>query len=57
MARQTNHPYIVAIIFATKLRANSQIARDLQNFRFPFKIAPRMAKRIAPNWQAIQCFD
>ena len=54
MARQADHPHIMAVIFAAKLRANAQIAGDLQDFGFPFKIAPGMAKAVAFGRQPVQ---
>ena len=57
MAWQADHPYIMTIIFAAKLGANPQIPGDLQNFSFPFKIAPGMAKGIAACGQPVKRLD
>ena len=54
MARQTDDPHIMAIIFATKLGTNSQLTRHLQDFFFPFQIAPAMPAGRAVRNQTVQ---
>ena len=57
MSRQADNAHIMAVIFAAKLRTDPQIAGNLQDFSFPFKIAPCMAKAVALGWQPVQRAD
>ena len=57
MARQPDNPHIMAVIFAAELRADAEIARDLQDFGFPFRIAPGMAEAVAFGWQPVKGAD
>ena len=47
MAWQADHPHVMTVIFPAELGADSQIARDLQDFRLPFQVSPGMAKAVA----------
>lgn len=53
MARQAHHANIVREVFAAELRAQTQVLRFLQQFRFEFQIAERLAMLVAFGRQAI----
>ena len=57
MARQADHPYIMAVILPAELSADAKLAGDLQDFGFPGGVAPGMAKAVAFGWQAVQRAD
>ena len=57
MARQPDNPHIMAVIFAAELRADAEIARDLQDFGFPFRVTPGMAEAVAFGRQPVERAD
>ena len=54
MPRQPDDAHIMAVIFAAKLRTDPKVASDLQDFGFPFGVAPGMAKFVALRRQAVK---
>ena len=44
MARQADHPHIMAEIFAAELGADSKLLGQFVNFGFHFKVTERMAR-------------
>ena len=47
----------MAVIFAAELRADAEIARDLQDFDFPFRVTPGMAEAVAFGRQPVERAD
>ena len=54
VARQADHPHVVTEILAAELRADADIARQLQHLLFHLQVAERVARLAAAGGQRVQ---